>query len=129
MGVVDGCPEYRPALQARPVYACTGWGLALVEDLSSAHGVPVEEHRKTVWFALWSHAPAPPSSPWEAAPPSGRTAPVTLTDLPHPLYLAAQQHREALLRELTLVSFTGRPTGVRHHELVTAQDISSRIPV
>ncbi|MGW4568168.1 SpoIIE family protein phosphatase [Streptomyces sp. NPDC004561] len=108
-------------------YAATGRGLALVQELSSDHGVRVDADRKTVWFELWNEVPVPPSSPWEAVPPSGPTVPVTLIDLPYALYTASRQHREALLRELTLMSFSGPPAGLAPQDLVTAQDMSNLI--
>ncbi len=105
--VSDRRPERGLVPHERHPYACTGRGLALVEELASSHGVRIGEDHKTVWFELWPEAPAPPASAWEAAVPSGRTATVTLIDLPYALYRGAQQHGEGLLRELQLAAAYG----------------------
>ncbi|GHF86223.1 SpoIIE family protein phosphatase [Streptomyces griseosporeus] len=86
----------------RHPYACTGRGLALVEELSTSHGAHSGEDRKTVWFELWPGAPAPPTSAWETVAPSDDTVSVALSDVPYALYWAAQQQWEGLLRELLL---------------------------
>ncbi|MFG2352433.1 SpoIIE family protein phosphatase [Streptomyces sp. NPDC048521] len=125
--VSDQRPDRAPTPHACRPYAFTGRGLALVADLASGHGVHIGDGRKTVWFELGSEASVPPSPAWEAVAPSGRTVTVTLVDLPHALYAAAQQHREALLRELTLVSFGGTLGDLRRQDLVTAHDMSNLI--
>ncbi|MFF9283587.1 SpoIIE family protein phosphatase [Streptomyces griseosporeus] len=86
----------------RHPYACTGRGLALVEELATSHGAHSGEDRKTVWFELWPGAPAPPTSAWETVAPSDDTVSVALSDVPYALYRAAQQQWEGLLRELFL---------------------------
>ncbi|MEU3957385.1 hypothetical protein AB0F45_34665, partial [Streptomyces achromogenes] len=62
----------------------------MAEDLASSHGAHIAEDRKTVWFELWPTAPVPPTSGWESMPMCGRTATVTLIDVPYILFLAAQ---------------------------------------
>ncbi|WP_236052914.1 ATP-binding protein [Streptomyces musisoli] len=111
----------------RHPYACTGRGLALVEELAAAHGVHSGADRKTVWFELWPEAPVPPTSAWETVAPPGRTVSVTLNDVPYALYWAAQQQWEGLLRELFLASSTDRWAGVRTEDIFVAQDVSNMI--
>jgi hypothetical protein len=41
------------------LYASTGRGLSLVEELTSTHGVQYAPGRKTVWFELWSDGGQP----------------------------------------------------------------------
>ncbi|MFJ8542513.1 ATP-binding protein [Streptomyces sp. NPDC093586] len=89
-------------------YASTGRGLGMVEELASSHGVQVGEDHKTVWFELWPDTPEPPTSGWDVTdgpfPTTVPTVPVELVDSPGALQRAAQQHREALLRESLLVA-------------------------
>ncbi|WP_320777300.1 SpoIIE family protein phosphatase [Streptomyces sp. CRN 30] len=124
-------------------YASTGWGWALVEQLSSRHGVTTDGHRKAVWFELRPpevassevaspEVPSPevPSAGVRAGDPDSSTAAagtVTLVDLPCALYSASQQHRHALLRELLLAVSAGTRFGVRPRDLVVAHDISNVI--
>lgn len=125
--VSDHRPERGLVPHDHHPYACTGRGLALVEELATHHGVHSGGGRKTVWFELWPEAPAPPASAWEIAKPSGRTLSVTLNDVPYALYWAAQQQWEGLLRELLLAASTAGRTGVRPEDLVVAQDTSNMI--
>ncbi|AEW98477.1 regulatory protein (plasmid) [Streptantibioticus cattleyicolor NRRL 8057 = DSM 46488] len=113
--------EHRP-------YATTGRGLGVVEQLASSHGAHICEDRKTVWFELWPGLPAPPASAWETVPPPGPTVTVTLVDVPYVLYWAAQQHWEALLREMLLVASAGERIGsVPPEELFLAHDTANVI--
>ncbi|MEU9476528.1 SpoIIE family protein phosphatase [Streptomyces sp. NPDC048191] len=125
--VSDGRPDRGLVPHERHPYACTGRGLALVEELATSHGVHGDGHRKTVWFELWPKAPAPPTSAWETVRPSGRTVTVTLNDVPYALYWAAQQHWEGLLRELLLATHATGWTGGRQRDLFVAQDMSNMI--
>ncbi|MHC3474876.1 SpoIIE family protein phosphatase [Streptomyces sp. 7R007] len=125
--VSDRRPDRGLVPHDRHPYACTGRGLALVEELATSHGVHSGADRKTVWFEVWPEAPAPPTSAWETIRPSGQTLTVTLNDAPYALYWAAQQHWDGLLRELFLASHTARRTGVRPEDLVDAQDMSNMI--
>ncbi|MFF5855915.1 SpoIIE family protein phosphatase [Streptomyces sp. NPDC012751] len=135
--VSDHRPDRGLVPHDRHPYACTGRGLALVEELATIHGVHSGEDLKTVWFEVWPEAPAPPASPWETVAPPGRSMTVTLNDVPYALYWAAQQQWEGLLRELFLASADGRPggerpggerpAGVRPEDLVVAQDTSNVI--
>ncbi|MYW14443.1 PAS domain S-box protein, partial [Streptomyces sp. SID2955] len=110
--VGDGRPD-RPLVPREPrPYAGTGRGLAVVEELASSHGAHVGEGRKTVWFELWPKAPVPPSSGWESVPVCGRTATVTLIDMPYTVFRAAQQHGDGMLRELMLTTRVEEHAGV-----------------
>ncbi|MFI2641907.1 ATP-binding protein [Streptomyces sp. NPDC018610] len=109
-------------------YAGTGRGLAMVEQLASTHGVLVGEDRKTVWFELWPGTPEPPASGWSVpAAPLGATATVELVDLPGALHRAAQQHREALLRESLMAAFAGDLSSAPLDDLLTAHDTNHLI--
>ncbi|MEU3525530.1 SpoIIE family protein phosphatase [Streptomyces sp. NPDC038707] len=125
--VSDRRPDSGLVPHVRHLYACTGRGLALVEDLATVHGVHSGADRKTVWFEVWPEAPAPPASAWECVAPPGMTVTVTLNDVPYTLYRAAQQQWEGLLRELFLVQAGPSRAGVRPADLAVAQDTSSMI--
>ncbi|MET9498910.1 SpoIIE family protein phosphatase [Streptomyces sp. NPDC006552] len=124
--VSDGRPD-RPLVprEARP-YAATGRGLTVVEELASSHGAHVGKGRKTVWFELWPKAPVPPTSGWECVPLSdGRTTTVTLIDMPHIVFRAAQQHGDEMLRELMLTTRVQERVGVSGVELLVAGDTAN----
>ncbi len=107
-------------------HAGPGQGLAMVEQLASAYGVDTGDERKTVWFALRHDGrPSLPSGWQTAVPACGPTRTVSLVDLPGALYLAAQGHQHALLRELTLAAFAGTDTGVRPEDLAIAHDMNN----
>lgn len=126
--VADRRPGQGLVPHDRHPYACTGRGLALVEELATSHGVHSGSGHKTVWFELWPEVPAPPSSAWETVAPSGPTVSVALYDVPYTLYWAAQQHWEGLLRELLLASAAGGRTGVPSDDhLAVAHDMSRMI--
>ncbi|MFD7706671.1 SpoIIE family protein phosphatase [Streptomyces sp. NPDC059785] len=126
--VADRCPGRGLVPHDRHRYACTGRGLALVQELASSHGVHSDADHKTVWFELWPEAPTPPESAWETLAPSGRTVTVALNDVPYTLYWSAQQQWEGLLRELFLAGHAdGGWTGVEPAELAVAQDVSHMI--
>ncbi|WP_030601388.1 SpoIIE family protein phosphatase [Streptomyces achromogenes] len=125
--VSDHRPDYGLVPHARHLYASTGRGLALVEELATSHGVHSGRDRKTVWFEVWPEAPAPPASAWETVAPPGRTVTVTLNDVPYALYWAAQQQWEGLLRELFLARSGASWAGVCPEDLAVAQDTSSMI--
>lgn len=57
----DGCPERGLVPHDPHPFACTGRGLALVEELAPSHGVHSGADRKTVWFELWPGPTAPPT--------------------------------------------------------------------
>ncbi|WP_447034807.1 SpoIIE family protein phosphatase [Streptomyces sp. DSM 118878] len=122
--VSDDRPDRRPVPRHCPPYTGAGAGLVLVEHLASRHGVEVGAQSKTVWFELWMDGPAPPSPGWgTAVPRTGSGTTVTLVDVPSALFSASQQHRHALLRELTLAAATGGGPAVRPEDLATARDI------
>ncbi|PWJ03266.1 hypothetical protein DKG34_33970 [Streptomyces sp. NWU49] len=109
-------------------YAGTGRGLAMVEQLASSHGVLVGEDGKTVWFELRPGTPEPPSSGWSIpAAPLATMVTVELVDLPGALHAAAQQHRDALLREFLLAASAGDPPSVPLEDLLTAHDTNHLI--
>ncbi|MGW1596813.1 SpoIIE family protein phosphatase [Streptomyces sp. NPDC002343] len=125
--VGDGRPD-RPLVPREPrPYAGAGRGLAVVEALASSHGAHVGEGRKTAWFELWPQAPAPPTSGWDSVPVYGRTATVTLIDLPYIVFRAAQQHGDEMLRELTLTTCVEERAGVSSPELLVAGDVANVI--
>lgn len=103
-----------PAPRAYDTRATTGRGLGLVALLTSSSGVEARDDGKAVWFVIDDQAG--PDAEWGAGDdwalseewgleiPTQHTpgTTVTLLQLPIPLWLAAQQHHEALLREYTL---------------------------
>ncbi|WP_436960351.1 SpoIIE family protein phosphatase [Streptomyces sp. SudanB182_2057] len=125
--VGDGRPD-RPLVPREPrPYAGAGRGLAVVEELASSHGAHIAGGRKTVWFELWPKAPVPPTSGWESVPMCGRTATVTLIDVPHILFLAARQHGDEILRELILTTRVEERAGVSSPDLLVAGDVANVI--
>ncbi|MEV8567611.1 SpoIIE family protein phosphatase [Streptomyces sp. NPDC051322] len=121
--------DHQPGRGLRPQqnhpYSGTGYGLDLVEQLSSRHGVDTGEECKTVWFEIWPAGPVSPPSGWETAmSPSGPTGTVVLIDLPRALYSTSQQHWHTLLRELTLAASAGHRFGVPPEDLVTAHAVN-----
>ncbi|MEU0602892.1 ATP-binding protein [Streptomyces sp. NPDC006393] len=126
--VTDHKPSRGLVSQRFSSYASTGRGLGMVEQLASNHGVHVGEDRKTVWFELWSGTAPPPAPGWDTSVTSrGPTVAVTLIDLPGALHKAAQQHREALLRESLLTALSDdRPTALRD-DLLTAHECNHMI--
>ncbi|MGA4960110.1 SpoIIE family protein phosphatase [Streptomyces lavendulocolor] len=125
--VGDGRPDRPLVPRERRPYAGAGRGLAVVEELASSHGAHVGEGRKTVWFELWPKAPVPPTSGWGSVPMYGRTATVTLIDMPGIVFRAAQQHGDEMLRELTLTTCVEERAGVSSHELLVAIDVADVI--
>ncbi|MEU7046895.1 SpoIIE family protein phosphatase [Streptomyces eurythermus] len=125
--VGDGRPDRPPVPREPRPYAGTGRGLAVVEELASSHGAHVGEGRKTVWFELWPKAPVPPTSGWESVPMCGRTATVTLIDMPYIVFRAAQQHGDEMLRELMSTTRVEDRTGVSGPELLVANDVANVI--
>ncbi|GHE89804.1 hypothetical protein GCM10014715_52920 [Streptomyces spiralis] len=126
--VSDHKPSRGLVSQQFSSYASTGRGLGMVEQLASNHGVYVGEDRKTVWFELWSGTAPPPAPGWDTSVTSrGPTVTVTLIDVPGALHKAAQQHREALLRESLLTTLADdRPTALRD-DLLTAHECNHMI--
>ncbi|MFD5451063.1 MULTISPECIES: SpoIIE family protein phosphatase [unclassified Streptomyces] len=128
VAVGDRRPLRGPVPRNSPPYAGTGQGLPLVEQLASRHGTDAGDADKTVWFELWPDGPPPPSPGWEAdAPPDPHGRTVSLVDVPSALCSAAQQHRHALLHELTLAAFAGDHLDVRPRDLATAHDTNNLI--
>jgi PAS domain S-box-containing protein len=122
--VSDDRPCRGPLPRYCPPYVGTGQGLALVEHLASRHGVDAGDQRKTVWFELWPDGRPPPSPGWERAVPRGDPgSTVALVDVPSALCSASQQHRHAVLRELTLAASIGGEPRVHTDDLATADDI------
>ncbi|WP_437105737.1 SpoIIE family protein phosphatase [Streptomyces sp. enrichment culture] len=125
--VGDRRPDRGLVPQGASPYAGTGRGLALVGQLSSRHGVTVEEAGKTVWFELRPGTAPRRQNGWEttAPPPASDGTTVTLVDVPVALYRASQQQRHALLREVALAVADGHDLGVPAEDLVVAQDTSN----
>lgn len=123
--VADRNPS-KPVVKTYSRDAATGRGLHLVEALADAWGVRGDENRKAVWFRVVDGAPhrtavstagdiagGPPLYGWPAltglpaaAPPGTAVGPeieVCIHALPVALYLAAEEHHDALMREFALV--------------------------
>lgn len=101
-----------PAQRHWGASATTGRGLALVASLSVTYGVETEPGGKTVWFRVDDTVGDADDQvdTWdidgllaELEIPAGAPA-ATLIGVPVLLWLAAQQHQEAVLRELFLVA-------------------------
>lgn len=126
--VGDHRPGHGPVPRRHDPCTVTGHGLHLVACLASRYGVDTDDERKTTWFELWLDGrQAPPSSWRSTAPPPGPRGTVTLVDLPGTLYLASQQQRHALLRELAFAASAGDPLGVRPEDLAAAHDANNVI--
>jgi anti-sigma regulatory factor (Ser/Thr protein kinase) len=114
-----------PTLKDYGPGAVTGRGLMLVEHLSERWGVEVTSAGKTVWIelrddpGLWSTSAEAPLAVEEWAemepvsdgplPPTGASATppmveVHILGLPLAVYLAAQEHNDALLREFAFIA-------------------------
>lgn len=102
-------------------HATTGRGMGMVAAMTDHCGVIQLEDGKIAWFTLTAGAPEPSldeilaafdEEQWEVtpSPPSSRTAvgppPVTgrvvLAGVPPTLWMAAQEHHDAMVRELRL---------------------------
>ncbi len=97
-----------PALPIQRSYhqsATTGRGLELVELLTTACGVePIAQVGKVVWFTLGAE-PTSASAGWNASdaqPSTEASLVVLLLGMPMALWLAAQEHHDALMREFFL---------------------------
>ena len=111
-----------PAQRHWGASATTGRGLALVASLAAAYGVDAEPDGKTVWFRLDDSLA---TGGWAAFDLEGwdesvlgsfdqepvEATIVGLERVPVLLWLAAQQHHEAVLRELFLVQADSRAGG------------------
>ncbi|MGW0085644.1 ATP-binding protein [Streptomyces sp. NPDC003393] len=126
--VSDRKPAHGLVSQRFSSYASTGRGLGMVEQLASNHGVHIGRDHKTVWFELWTGTAQPPTPGWDTSFTSrGPNVTVTLIDLPGALHKAAQQHREALLRESLLTALSDdRPTSLRD-DLRTAHECNHMV--
>ncbi|MDQ1703104.1 MAG: hypothetical protein QOF57_2356 [Frankiaceae bacterium] len=126
VSVRDAAPQL-PSQRHWGESATTGRGLALVALLSVSYGVDVAPGGKTVWFRLdhslseadethdvagdlggvgqsatWDVDDWDIDGPAAGSEPEGHDT-VVLLDLPVLLWLASQQHQEAVLRELLLM--------------------------
>ncbi len=134
VSVRDSAPQL-PAQRHWGESATTGRGLALVASLSCAYGVDIEAPGKTVWFRLdhsmtdLDEVPTDSGSwdidAWDIEPrddldgESVHGTTVLLHDVPVLLWLAGQQHQEAVLRELYLMEVDAGPDA-RQPDLVAA---------
>ncbi|MER6984926.1 ATP-binding protein, partial [Streptomyces carpinensis] len=126
--VSDRRPSRGLVAQDFSTYASTGRGLGMVEQLASNYGVHVGEDVKTVWFELWSGTAPPPSPGWGTSVTCrGPTVTVTLIDMPGALHKAAQQHREALLRESLLTALADDQPTPLQEDLFTALECNHMI--
>jgi anti-sigma regulatory factor (Ser/Thr protein kinase) len=123
--VADRSPS-KPVVKTYGRNAATGRGLHLVEALADSWGVRGDDNCKAVWFRVVDHAstqrvnPADDEVPatrdseaWPDRPdlggsPNARTAAgtevtVCLDGLPVAVYLAAEEHHDALMREFALL--------------------------
>ncbi|RRQ79212.1 SpoIIE family protein phosphatase [Streptomyces griseofuscus] len=125
--VGDGRPDRPLVPRALRPYAGAGRGLAVVAELASSHGAHVGEGRKAVWFELWPKVPTPPTSGWVTSPVHGRSATVSLIDVPYIVFLAAQRHADELLRELMLTAHVEERAGVSRPALLVAADVANVI--
>lgn len=144
--VVDRWPS-RPVRKAYGPDAATGRGLFLLEQLAEAWGVREQGDRKAVWFRLSDHqqeveAAAPDLDAWEqlggwpdlelaatdAQPARRRTGQVEvhLRGLPVAVYVAAEEHHDALIRELALLLAAGPGPHVSARLLELATDLVRR---
>lgn len=110
----------------------TGRGLELVGAVATFHGVQTVGPSKVVWFSLGMPRPEAaadllldrwsdlaPQQPAEQEEP-GRD--VVLRDMPVPLWLAAREHHNALMREYTLQQHTAAVRGSHVQELLVRAD-------
>jgi len=89
--------------------ATTGRGMGLVAALARAYGVrSLGEHGKVVWFCIGDTDEVDPDAllaAWDIEatepPRDDRCVEVLLRSIPATLWLAARQHHDAILRELT----------------------------
>jgi anti-sigma regulatory factor (Ser/Thr protein kinase) len=103
----------------------TGRGIRLVASLSEEWGVQRERRGKTIWFVV-SRTTRPPARFDAASPAAGLpvqlqevTTPGNVVDavevrvlaLPLDVYLEAEQHNDALIRELTLIVQSAESSG------------------
>ncbi|NYV76317.1 SpoIIE family protein phosphatase, partial [Streptomyces sp. UH6] len=126
--VADRRPGLMPLPRECPPNAGTGRGLGVVAGLADRHGADQGRQEKRVWFELLRQNGSP-GTPSHWAPPrpltDGDTAPVVLIDLPGALHITSQQHRHAVLRELSLAGALGDRLGVDPEDLLTAHDTSN----
>jgi PAS domain S-box-containing protein len=100
--------DYSPVLPSPRHYdeqATTGRGMDLVAAVTTTHGITPVPNGKIVWFTVDDRADE--GGAWDDAVPaaprlSAGDLRVELRGLPTTLWLAAQQHHDALLRELAL---------------------------
>jgi anti-sigma regulatory factor (Ser/Thr protein kinase) len=128
--VADSNPS-RPVVKQYERDAATGRGLHLVEALADAWGVRGDDTHKSVWFRVIDGAPSRRTvpgtgdaddgetlSPWSrasdepaAAPPGvagGPEVSIRLIGLPVEVYLAAEEHHDALVREFGMLRGSSR---------------------
>ena len=109
-----------PAVRSYDDHATTGRGLELVAAVTSSHGVESRGTGKVVWCCISAPVDEPsdgePPAEWDDAldvrsPADAASeedaSTVLLQRLPATLWLAAREHHDALLRELSLVRAAG----------------------
>ena len=101
-----------PARRASDATSTTGRGLELLAAVASASGVQAVGPTKVVWFRLGAVHPEADADVlldrWRDRPEdtsdevSGPCTPVVLRGMPVPLWLAAREHHNTLMREFSL---------------------------
>jgi anti-sigma regulatory factor (Ser/Thr protein kinase) len=113
--VSDGSSE-APTTKRYGTDATTGRGLRLVGQLSEEWGARSVRGGKTVWAVIrdipWEvtgplGTPEMEIEPVAPAVPAATAVPVRLLDIPLAVLIDAQQHNDALLRELVFVAGSG----------------------
>ncbi|HWB67466.1 MAG TPA: ATP-binding protein [Mycobacteriales bacterium] len=143
--VIDRWPS-RPVRKAYGPDAATGRGLFLLEQLAEAWGVREQADRKAVWFRLSDREAAvddamPDLDAWaelggwpdlepgtdaQGVPRRHGQIEVQLRGLPVAVYVAAEEHHDALIRELSLLLAAGRGPHVSGRLLELAADLVRR---
>ncbi|HEX3824696.1 MAG TPA: ATP-binding protein [Mycobacteriales bacterium] len=150
--VTDRNPT-KPIVKTYGAEAATGRGLRLVEALSDAWGVRGDGRRKAVWFRVLDGVPRQASTAsaddlldafdddddaWPAidgpaaAPPGSAGGPqmtVCLSALPVAVYLAAEEHHDALMREFALLLRARRSTKVSPRLMELAASLAEQFGV
>jgi anti-sigma regulatory factor (Ser/Thr protein kinase) len=143
--VVDRNPS-KPMVKTYGAEAATGRGLRLVDALADAWGVRGDDSRKAVWFRVMDGVPrqatasdagdmaaafsvdawlgdddGPASAP--PGPPGRPEVTVCLIGLPVAVYLAVEEHHDALVREFALLLRAGEDSNAPVRLLMLAASL------
>jgi PAS domain S-box-containing protein len=118
--VIDGNPQL-PIRRTYDEGATTGRGLEMVELLATEFGVePSEGDGKRVWFRLGAATGTPTESVPTESDASSLTTEIRLLSVPVALYVAWQEHADAMLRDAMLAAFDeADPTGTGDYPLAS----------